>query len=115
MKTQEANLLYEPYPEPIEGCLQALRHLIRHYDPQITEARMYGMPFFYFRNKRFCYLWVDQKYQQPYVGFHQGYRINHPALEQAGRVQIKVLRIDPTRDIPVKTLYGIIKKALSFC
>ena len=72
------------------------------------------MPFFTYKGKIFCYFWTDKKTGQPYIGIAEGNKINHPALEQDNRTRMKILRIDPDEDLPVKTIIFILKKALSF-
>ena len=49
--------------EPVKGCLLALRNIILSHNSNITEAWKYGMPFYYYHNKMFCYLWVHKKIQ----------------------------------------------------
>jgi uncharacterized protein YdhG (YjbR/CyaY superfamily) len=71
--------------EPIKSCLQFLREHILKQDPLITEAWKYGMPFFCYRGKMICYLWVHKKHHQPYLGIVEGKQINHPDLLQEDR------------------------------
>src|SRR6185437_9054488 len=42
--------------DPDKSCLQFLRQLILKQDRNITEAWKYGMPFFCYKGKMFCYL-----------------------------------------------------------
>ena len=100
--------------EPVKGCLLALRNIILSHNSNITEAWKYGMPFYYYHNKMFCYLWVHKKYKQPYVGIVEGGKINHPLLIQEKRALMKIMLIDPQKDIPLKTIKGILKKAATF-
>lgn len=46
--------------EPVKSCLQFLRQHILQLDPQVTEAWKYGMPFYCYNEKMFCYLWVHK-------------------------------------------------------
>jgi hypothetical protein len=66
--------------EPIKSCLQFLRDYILKFDEDITEQWLYGMPFFYYKGKRFCYLWIHKKYHKPYIGIVDGHKIDHPEL-----------------------------------
>ena len=66
--------------EPTKSCLLFLRQTILKKDGNITEAWKYGMPFYCYHGKMFCYLWVHKKYQQPYIGIVEGKRIDHPDL-----------------------------------
>lgn len=100
--------------DPIKSCLQFLRNFILNQDEHFTEKWQYGMPFYYYKDKRICYLWVHKKYQQPYLGIVEGKKINHPDLLQEKRAKMKILMIDPVKNIPVKKLNQILKELLSF-
>ena len=98
--------------EPVKGCLLALRKIILSHN-NIAEAWKYGMPFYCYHNKMFCYLWVHKKYKQPYLGIVEGNKINHPLLIQEKRARMKIMLIDPEKDIPIKTIESILKKAIA--
>lgn len=66
--------------EPVKSCLQFLRDYILKQNAGITESWKYGMPFFCYKGKMFCYLWVHKKYDQPYLGIVEGKKIDHPDL-----------------------------------
>lgn len=72
------------------------------------------MPFYCYKGKMFCYLWVHKKFKQPYIGIVEGARINHRDLLLEKRARMKILLIDPEKDIPVKRIKAILKEALSF-
>lgn len=99
--------------EPVKGCLLVLRELILKHDSNITEAWKYGMPFFCYNGKMFCYLWVHKKLLQPYLGIVEGGKINHPDLLQEKRARMKILLINAEKDIPVKKIKGILKDVLA--
>jgi hypothetical protein len=98
--------------EPVRGCLLALREIILAQDKDITTAFKYGMPFFCYKGKMFCYLWVHKTYLQPYLGIVEGKRLDHPALIQEKRARMKIMLFDPSKDLPVKTIRSILKEAL---
>ena len=98
--------------EPIKSCLQFLRAHIIKQDANITEAWKYGMPFYCYHKKMFCYLWVLKKYHQPYIGIVEGKRIQHPDLIIEKRARMKILLIDAAKDIPVKKINAILKQVL---
>ena len=98
--------------EPARSCLLAVRGLLVNYHPHITEAWKYGMPFFCYKNKMFCYLWIHKKYGQPYIGIVEGGRINHPQLLTEKRARMKIFLIDPAADIPVKKINSLLKQVL---
>ncbi len=99
--------------EPIKSCLQFLREHILKQDANITEAWKYGMPFYCYNKKMCCYLWVHKKHHQPYIGIVEGKRIHHPDLVIEKRARMKILLIDPAKDIPVKKLDAILKAVLA--
>jgi hypothetical protein len=101
-------------PEPEKSCLLALRTLVLLVDKGITEAWKYGMPFYCYHGKMFCYLWTHKKMGQPYLGIVEGGKINHPLLLQEKRARMKILLVDPAKDIPVATINEILKIALVF-
>lgn len=98
--------------EPIKSCLQFLRRHILEMDKDITEKWAYGMPFFCYKGKRFCYVWVHKKYRQPYIGIVDGHKINHPDLITGKRARMKILLIDPDKNIPLKKIGAVLKKVL---
>ena len=103
---------YLDYEEPIKSCLLALRDIILRQNPEISAAWKYGMPFFYFRGKMFCYLWVRKKSGQPYLGIVEGKHFDQPFLLQEKRSRIKIMLFDPTEDLPLETIELILQQAL---
>ena len=75
---------YAHLPEPERACLQYLREHIKKSDPAITEAWKYGMPFF-------CY----------------------PHLLTENRARMKILLLDPSKDLPLKRINALLKKAIA--
>ncbi|MBC7874526.1 MAG: DUF1801 domain-containing protein [Ferruginibacter sp.] len=100
--------------EPVKSALHFLRAYILKMDKNISEKWQYGMPFFYYRDKRICYLWVHKKLGRPYLGIVEGNRISHPGLLKETRAKMKILPVDPARDIPVNKIRTILKQAISF-
>ena len=98
--------------EPVKSYLIFLRTYILQLDPHIKETWKYGMPFYCYHDKMFCYLWVHKKHLQPYLGIVEGERIHHPQLLQEKRARMKILLFDPLKDVPVKTIQAILKKAI---
>ena len=60
----------------------------------------------------FCYLWTDKKTDEPYVMMVEGKYLDHPDLEEGNRSRMKIFRVDPRKDLPVKTIEFILNKAL---
>lgn len=98
--------------EPNQSCLLALRSIILNQDKDITETQKWGMPCFCYKKKMFCYLWTDKKTYEPYILMVEGKHLDFPELEQGDRKRMKVLRVDPNQDLPLKTIETILQKAL---
>lgn len=98
--------------EPFKSCLQFLRGHILAFDTNITEKWTYWMPTYYYKDKRFCYLWVHKKFLKPYLGIIDGIRISHPDLLQEKRARMKILLVDPAKDLPMKKINGILKEVI---
>lgn len=103
---------YQELDEPNKGCLLALRDIILWQDKDITHELKYGMPFFCYKGKMFCYLWTHKKTGQPYIGIVEGKHFDQPFLIQEKRSRMKVMMIDAEKDLPVRTIRQIIKQAL---
>lgn len=111
---REIDNYYLQKEEPVKSCLLALREIILRYNNDITEAWKYRMPFFCYKGKMFCYVWVHKKTLQPYLGIVEGRKINHPKLIQENRSRMKIMFMDPTKDLPLKTIHEIFKMAIAF-
>ena len=98
--------------EPIKSCLQFLREYILKQDSGITEAWKYGMPFYCYDGKMFCYLWVHKKYGHPYIGIVEGKQIKHPDLVIEKRARMKILLLDANKNIPVRKINWILTEVL---
>jgi hypothetical protein len=98
--------------EPAKSCLFYLRELILGFDDSITEAWKYKMPFYCYQGRMFCYLWVNKRTHQPYIGIVEGRKIAHPLLVIEKRSRMKTMTIDAHEDIPVETVRLILKMAL---
>ena len=99
--------------EPNKSCLLAMRSIILNHDKDITETQKYGMPCFCFKKKMFCYLWVDKKTSEPYILMVEGKHLDHPKLEEGARSRMKIFRVNPNKNIPIKTIESLLQKALN--
>lgn len=99
--------------EPIKGCLQFLREHIIKQDKNITETWKYSMPVFCYKGKMCCYLWVHKKHLQPYIGIVEGKKMKHPDLIQEKRARMKILLLDPEKDLPLKKINSILKEMIA--
>ena len=94
--------------EPVKSCLLAMRSFMLDRDGELTEVWKYSMPFYCFEGKMFCYLWVNKKTNEPYIGFVDGKLINHPDLIADKRSRMKIFMLNASKDIPVKKINAII-------
>ena len=72
------------------------------------------MPFFSYKGKMFCYLWYHKVHQQPYLGLVEGNRFNESFLIQEKRSRMKIMLLDPNKDLPIDTIKKVLKKAINF-
>ncbi|CAD0008194.1 DUF1801 domain-containing protein [Flavobacterium chungangense] len=68
--------------EPLKGTLLALKEIILRQDHDITNVLKYGMPFFCYKGKMFCYLWIHKKLKQSYIVLVEGKHFDDPHLIQ---------------------------------
>ena len=54
--TSELANFYLQKDEPLKGTLLALREIILQQDKDVTHVLKYGMTFFCYKGKMFCYL-----------------------------------------------------------
>ncbi len=113
--TSELDLFYLKQEDDIRDCLLALKNVILNFDKEIKPEFKYKLPFFYYRGKPLCYLWIHKKLKQPYIGFVDGGLMHHPSLLQEKRARMKILLIDQCSDIPLATVYSTLKEALPLC
>lgn len=98
--------------EPNKSCLFVLRDIILEQDEQITESIKWNSPCFSYKNRMFCFLMIDKKTNKPYLLMVEGLRLDFPELDQGNRTRMKTLNIDPTKDLPIKTIERILDSAL---
>jgi Domain of unknown function (DU1801) len=103
---------YASQEEPMKSCLLALSDIILQQDKTITTTLKYGMPFFMYKGKMFCYLWVDKKLNEPYLGIVEGSLVQHPLLLQGKRARMKTIHFNANKDLPIKTIKFILKQTL---
>lgn len=111
---KETDNYYALKEEPAKSCLLALRSIILKHDQNITEAWKYKMPFFCYKGKMFCYLWVQKDTHIPYLGLVEGKRMNHPKLLSEKRSRMKIMLMDPKEDLPIDMISSLLSEAISF-
>ncbi len=110
--TRELDNYYLSKEEPNQSCLLALRSIILEQDEDVTETQKWGMPCFCYKKKMFCYLWTDKKTDEPYILMVEGKHLDHSQLEQGNRSRMKVLAVNPRRDIDTELITTILQQAL---
>lgn len=110
---RELDIFYESQQEPTKGCLLALRDIVLSQDKDITHVWKYKTPFFCYKGKMFCYLWIHKKYKQPYLGIVEGQRLDYPELIAEKRSRIKIMLLNPTEDLPIEPIVNILQDALN--
>ena len=103
---------YLKQEEPAKGVFLALREIILKQDNDITHVLKYGMPFFCYKGKMFCYLWMHKKYKQPYIGIVEGKHFEESFLLQEARSRMKIMLFDANEDLPLKQIEMVVEKAL---
>jgi hypothetical protein len=104
---------YLKQQEPIKGSLLALKEIILKQDKDITNVLKYGMPFFCYKGKMFCYLWIHKKLRQPYIGIVEGKHFDEAFLIQEDRSRMKIMMLDSDMDLPLEQIEKVLLKALN--
>ncbi|MFT6338488.1 MAG: hypothetical protein ACJATI_005262 [Halioglobus sp.] len=78
----------------------------------MSETWTHRMPMFRYKGKLFCYLWIDKKTYQPYLGIYKGIEIEHPLLDLGNRNKMKVLIFNAEEDIPFDVIDEIFSMAV---
>lgn len=110
---EELYKFYLDQEEPNKGCLLALRSMILDQDANITETLKWGMPCFCYKKKMFCFLWTDKKTNEPYILVVKGNLLDHDQLEQGERTRMKILRVNPNKDLKQNLIEEILQQALA--
>lgn len=97
-----ADHYYFKQPEPFQSCLLALKEIILAHDPQITHGRMFQIPFFFYRDKKLAFLWINRK--KLLLGFVEDMKIQKAVAGTRRKNKYETMEIDPEMDIPVKTI-----------
>jgi len=103
---RELENYYLKQPEPIQGCLLALRSIILSVDKRISHRRAYQIPVFYYEDKKLAFLWVNRK--KLLFGIITDKSLMEPAEGARRKNKYEMIEVDPEQDIPE----GDIKKKL---
>ncbi|MDA9967559.1 DUF1801 domain-containing protein [Salibacteraceae bacterium] len=110
----ELNQFYEKLEEPEKSCFLALRDYILSLSEHITPEWKYKLPFFYFKGKMFCYLWMDKKTKEPYIGIAKAQLLDFEYLVQGDRKRMKILPIPANEDLPIGKIKESLGAAMQF-
>lgn len=99
--------------EPIKGTFLALKEIILKQDKDITNVIKYGMPFFCYKGKMFCYLWIHKKLKQPYIGIVEGKHFEEPFLIPGKRSRMKIMMLNSNEDLSLERIELIIQSAIN--
>ncbi|MCF8322089.1 MAG: DUF1801 domain-containing protein [Flavobacterium sp.] len=113
MKPAE-NYLFKQ-PEKYQSILYYLVDVINQTVPSASLEFKWGVPYFYYRNKPFCYLAPNHKKGFVDLGFAKGFQLqNHQdILISENRNTVKSLRYFSLESIEHETLIQVIKEAVS--
>ncbi|NAS29569.1 DUF1801 domain-containing protein [Flavobacteriaceae bacterium R38] len=109
---REIDNFYLDKKEPVKSCLLTLKIIIQNYNKDFEPQWKYRLPCFMYKNQIFCYLWIDKRTQFPYIAIGKGVKIEHPDLIQGNRTFVKLLMIDPNKDIPLEKIHTIFDMAM---
>lgn len=110
---KQLNDFYLNQEEPIKGTFLALKDIILKQDKDITHVLKYGMPFFCYKGKMFCYLWIHKKLKQPYIGIVEGKHFEESFLIQEKRSRMKIMMFNSEQDLPLEQIELVIQKAIN--
>jgi len=110
--SQNLDDFYLSKQEPNKSCLLALRDIILQEDENVSNALKYGMSCFLYKKKMFCFLWTDKTTNEPYILFVEGKHLHHKKLEQGTRERMKIFKVNPEKDLPIKEIKKLLNEAL---
>ena len=61
----------------------------------------------------FCYLWVHKKHGLPYIGLVEGKHFDESFLIGEDRSRMKIMLVDPNKDLPITTIKTVLQKAIN--
>ena len=89
---------YLKHPEPIQGCLFALKEIIMSVNDQITHEQKYQIPFFCYKGKKLGFLWMNRK--KLILGFVTDKRVFSPQAGMKHKDGLEMIQINPEEDLP---------------
>lgn len=112
MNLSALDQFYENQPEDRRSVYLYLREFILGLNEHITPEWKYKLPFFYYKGRMLCYLWMDKSNGEPYIGFAHAKSLEHPALVSGDRKWVKVLPIPVNKDIPIRVIEQLVELSI---
>ncbi len=112
MKPAELYILNQP--EKYRDILLHIIAVVDHTLPEATLEYKWGIPYFYYKKKPFCYLNASHKHQFVDVGFAKGFELKtnqEHLIADNGRNTIKSLRYNSLETIDNGILALVIEEA----
>jgi hypothetical protein len=110
---KDVDRFYENSEQAYLEVLIALKEIILRQDKEITHELKYGMPFFCYKGKMFCYLRIHKKLKRPYIGIVEGKYFDEPFLIQENRSRMKIMMFNNNEDLPLVQIEMTIQKAIN--
>lgn len=107
---RELENYYQKQPEPIQGCLLALKSIILSVDKRISHRRAYQIPFFYYEEKKLSFLWVHRK--RLLFGLVTDKSLIEPQPGVRRRNKYEMIEVDPKQDIPVEDIIEKLRRQM---
>ena len=96
-------------PEPFKSILLQLQIIIETTLPELELKYKWSMPYYYHKNKPFCYLNVTKEYVDIGFRFSEGLKAFNKYLVSENRKVMKSLRYYSERDINREILTGVLQ------
>jgi hypothetical protein len=112
LKPAELYILNQP--EKYRDMLLHIIAVIEHTTPEVTLEYKWGIPYFYYQKKPFCYLNASHKNQFVDVGFAKGFQLKDNQeflIADNGRNTIKSLRYYSLEKIDNTILVAVVEEA----
>jgi len=105
---RELENYYLKQPEPIQSCLLALKTIVLNTSPAITHERKFQIPFFCYKGKKLCFLWVNKK--RLLMGFVKDSSVLPKPETGRRKNEFETMVIDPDKDIPVRLIAALLRR-----
>ena len=112
MKPTELYLLNQP--EKYRSILLHIITVVERTLPEVTLEYKWGIPYFYYKKKPFCYLNASHKHKFVDVGFAKGFQLNNNGkylIADNGRNTVKSLRYYALEEIDNAILASVVDEA----